>query len=155
MTTQTEAGLAELQGYCVEQRAKLAELFAAHEAHDKALFPGKPRFTSQHWKDCCQLVREYRAGAITSESRVAGGSWFAEFWRGEVGSKWPPIRPYVRNYFARTWDKPEGLVWTLPAAVVVGGVASRAIHSKPGKAVLRMTVHAAIFRLVLAPLFRR
>jgi hypothetical protein len=151
MTSQIEAGRAEIAGYSAEQQAELSRLFAAHEAHDNALSPGKPKYASVHWKAFCEYVRLCRAGKITSASRVAGGGWWAQYWRADVGSKLPPVMPALKAYLMR----PENMmVWGLPCAVIAGGLASRAVHSGPGKMLIRSTIHAFLWATVFGPIMR-
>lgn len=152
--TQTARGLAEIASYSPEQQAKLAELFAAFEKAE-AGYTTRPgmRFTSQEWKDFCAYTRECRSGRVANAAGyVTVGSWLREYWHGDVGSKWPSMGT-ASGYFAATWDKKEGLWWTLPAAVVAGGLASKVVHSHAGKSLIRIVVHSALFALFLRPIF--
>lgn len=152
-STQTARGLAEIAGYSPEQQAELARLFAAHEAHDRALAPGKPKYASTHWKAFCEYVRQCRAGTVSGASRVAGSSWFAEFWRGEVGSKWPAMGPHIRKHLTwSTMTRGEQLAVGIPAAIVAGGLASKIVHSGPGSMLIRSAIHATLWACIFKPI---
>jgi membrane protein DedA with SNARE-associated domain len=57
--------------------------------------------------------------------------------------------PALKRFFA--WNRPGGLIWTLPLTILAGLAASRAVHSKPGKALVRSAVHAGLWALILRP----
>src|SRR5882724_8468856 len=111
--TDTARGAAQMETWSPEQRDRACKAFAAFEAAEAGLAPGKPRYVHPTWGVFCQTVRDIRLERMSQSTRaVANEGGVAQYMRGNVGDPLPPVVPALKRCFA--WNRPAGLIWTLP-----------------------------------------
>lgn len=111
-------------------------------------------------RDLAQALEAAKANA--QPQATARGGWWDEFWQGEVGSPLPDWQPTTLGPIGKTaavaeegrYSLEEGIVklmpWVVgvPAAVVVGLVLGKALHSKAGRYMARSLIRGAVYRSV-------
>lgn len=138
----TMDGTVEFARWTAGQQKRAADAYAIWKARRDR----KSAFTDQAWAIFQETVREIRAERARDCS--GGGGW----WQQDVRFMTPKAKrpPYNLETMAPL------LKWTcgIILAVILGGLASRVLHSQLGKSVTRNAARGLVYGLVAVPILR-